>query len=72
LTTEIVNASDSATQKALVLSWETPNDLRFPMPIDVVVNGKTQRVEIKNGRVNVPFTGADPVIDPNGWVLKAQ
>jgi hypothetical protein len=44
----------------------------FPMPIDVVVDGKTQRVEIKNGRVNVPFTGADPVIDPNGWVLKAQ
>ena len=58
--------------KALVLSWETPSDLQFPMPIDVVINGKTQRVEIKNGPVSIPFTGTDPVVDPNGWVLKAQ
>ena len=72
LVTEVVPAADSATQKSLVLSWETPNDMPFPMPVDVVVNGKTQRVEIKNGRVNVPFAGADPAVDPNGWVLKAQ
>jgi aminopeptidase N len=72
LKTEIVRAADSATQKALVLSWETPNNMPFPMPIDVVVNGKTQRAEIKNGRVNVPFTGDAPVVDPNGWVLKAR
>ncbi len=64
--------ADSGTQKSLVLRWDTPNDMPFPMPIDVVIDGKTQRIEIKNGRANVPFTGADPVIDPNGWVLKAQ
>lgn len=73
LLTEVVSASDSATQKTLVLSWESPDaNLGFPMPIDVVVNGKTQRIEIKNGRVNVPFTGEAPIVDPNGWVLKAQ
>lgn len=74
LKTEIVRAADSATQKALILSWEVPENYQteFPMPIDVLVNGKAQRVEIKNGRVNVPFTGADPVIDPDGWVLRAQ
>ncbi len=72
LKTEVVRAADSATQKALVLTWETPNDLPFPMPIDVVVDGKTQRVEIKSGRANVPFTGDTPVVDPSGWVLKTR
>jgi aminopeptidase N len=48
--------------------WETPNNMPFPMPIDVVVDGKTQRVEMKNGRGSV--TGANPAVDPNGWVLK--
>ena len=72
LKTDVVRAADSATQKTLVLSWETPNDMSFPMPIDVVVNGKTQRVQLKSGRNNVPFTGTDPVVDPDGWVLKAK
>ena len=54
------------------LRWATPNDLRFPMPIDVVINGKTQRVEMKDGKGSVTFSGAAPAIDPNGWVLKAQ
>ena len=52
--------------------WETPNDIRFPMPIDVVINGKTQRVEMKDGRGSINFSGSAPTIDPNGWVLKEQ
>ena len=52
--------------------WETPNDIRFPMPIDVVINGKTQRVEMKDGRGSINFSGSAPSIDPNGWVLKEQ
>lgn len=48
--------------------WETPNNMPFPMPIDVVADGKTQRVEMRNGRGSV--TAANPVVDPNGWVLK--
>jgi aminopeptidase N len=54
------------------LRWETPNDMPFPMPIDVVINGKTQRVEMRDGRGSVSFSGSAPTIDPNGWVLKAQ
>jgi aminopeptidase N len=54
----------------LNLRWETPDNMRFPMPVDVVVDGKIQRVEMKDGRGVV--SGAAPVIDPNGWVLKAQ
>ena len=58
--------------KFLSLQWETPYNMPFNMPIDVVVNGKTQMVEMKDGKGGLSFTGADPVIDPDGWVLKAQ
>lgn len=56
----------------LDLLWDTPNGMPFPMPIDVVVNGKTQRVAMKDGKGSVDYMGEMPVIDPNGWVLKAQ
>ena len=54
------------------LRWEIPNNMPFPMPVDVEINGKIQRVEMKEGTATIPFTGATPVIDPKGWVLKAQ
>ncbi len=58
---------------SLLLTWETPSDMPFPMPIDVVVDGKTKRIEMPQGKARVPFEGATPpTIDPNGWVLRAQ
>jgi aminopeptidase N len=56
----------------LGLMWDTPNEMRFPMPIDIVVDGKTRRVEMKDGKGSVDYTGAVPTVDPNGWVLRAQ
>lgn len=56
---------------SLVLRWETPNNMPFPMPVDVETNGKTQRVEMKGGKATVQFTGTAPVVDAKGWVLKA-
>jgi aminopeptidase N len=56
----------------LALHWETPNNLPFPMPVDVEINGKTQRVEMPDGKATLSFAGSGPVIDPKGWVLKAQ
>ena len=56
----------------MTLHWETPNDMPFPMPVDVVVDGKTQRVDMKGGKGTVNFAGTAPVIDPNGWVLMAR
>ena len=71
LKTEVVSAAGGSTQKVLRLAWETPNNIPFPMPIDIVVDGTTRRVSIKDGGVDVPLTtSADPSIDPNGWVLK--
>jgi len=57
----------------MILRWETPNNLPFPMPIDVEINGKTRRVEMKNGAVTVDFDGKDaPSIDPKSLILKAE
>jgi aminopeptidase N len=54
------------------LRWETPNNLPFPMPVDVSIDGKIQRVEMKDGRGGVYTKGVAPVIDPKGWVLKTE
>ena len=53
------------------LSWETENNLPFPMPVDVVIAGKTIRVEIKDGKsvIDLP-QGADFIVDQKEWVLK--
>ncbi len=56
----------------LSLHWETPNNMPFPMPIDIEINGKPQRVEMKNGKTSINFNGPAPVVDPKGWILKAQ
>ena len=57
----------------LSLRWETPNNLPFPMPVEIEIGGKTQRVEMPNGTATVNFEGQNPpVIDPRGWILKAQ
>jgi aminopeptidase N len=52
------------------LRWETPNNMPFPMPINVEANGKTERVEMKDGKATINFAGSVPIIDPKGWVLK--
>ncbi len=56
----------------MTLRWETPNDMPFPLPVEVEVDGKAQRVEMKDGKASVSFNGTAPVVDPKGWVLKAQ
>jgi len=61
-----------SSDSEMILRWETPNGMPFPMPIDVVVDGKTQRIEMKDGRGTVHFNVPAPIIDPNGWVLRAQ
>ena len=66
------SASDCQAKCTFNLQWETPNNMPFPMPVDVVVDGKTQRVEMPNGKGSVIYSGKPPIIDPNGWVLKAQ
>ena len=54
------------------LRWETPNNMPFSMPVDIVANGKTHRVEMNDGKGSFSSLGPAPVVDPDGWVLKAQ
>lgn len=70
LVSEVLRSDTSGDR--LELHWETPDNMPFPMPVDVVVNGKTQRVEMKDAKAVVEFRGNEPGIDPDGWVLKAQ
>lgn len=60
-------------ENQLTLRWQTPNNLPFPMPIEVKIGNETKRYEMPNGSVTIPIPlGAQYTIDPNGWVLKAQ
>lgn len=55
-------------ENVLHLRWETPNNLPFPMPVDVEIDGKIQRIKMDNGSGTVQF--GKVTVDPNGWVLK--
>ncbi len=57
----------------LKLSWKTPGGLPFRMPVDVSVNGKTSRVEMKNGSAELAVPdSAEFSVDPEGWVFRKQ
>ncbi len=62
----------TVTGKSLNLRWETPANLPFPMPVEVMVDGKLKRIAMPGGKATIAFAGAVPVIDPNGWLLKAK
>ena len=64
--------SDCSTNCQLGLQWENPNNMPFPMPVDVEVNGKIERIEMRDGKASIKYSGALPVVDPKGWVLKVQ
>ncbi|MBA4120923.1 MAG: M1 family metallopeptidase [Acidobacteria bacterium] len=56
----------------LTLRWETPNNLSFPMPVEISIGGKSRRVEMTNGKATVQLPqDVKYEIDPNGWLLKA-
>ena len=54
------------------LRWETAGNMAFPMPIDVEINGKLTRIEMKDGKGSFRHSTAVPHVDPKGWVLKAK
>lgn len=57
----------------LTLRWETPNNMAFPMPVEVKIGNTVKRYEMTNGALSIPVqAGQDVVIDPNGWLLRAM
>ena len=55
----------------LQIAWETPNELPFPMPVEVRIGDKTQRVELKDNHAIVPIKGTKEfVLDPDERILR--
>ncbi len=55
----------------IALSWVTPDDLPFPMPIPVSVNGSLKRIDMKDGKAVIKNGGSAKVqIDPMMSVLR--
>jgi aminopeptidase N len=55
------------------LRWESPEELPFPMPVEVEVDGERRRVAMPEGRAEVRVPrGARVVVDPAAWVLRAD
>jgi aminopeptidase N len=59
------------TSTVLTLEWRTHGNRPFPMPVEVMIGGKAQRVEMPNGRGSARLpAGAEAVVDPSGWLLR--
>lgn len=57
----------------LVLRWELPRDLPFPMPVEVCIDGEATRVPMPGGRAEISLPeDATVVLDPGGWILKEE
>lgn len=57
----------------LKLRWEAPDDLPFPMPVEVDVDGERRLVEVGNGMVEIRVPASARVtIDPDDWVLRVK
>jgi aminopeptidase N len=54
----------------LTLRWEAPGGLPFPMPIEVELDGKVQRVPVGDKAVTVKIPrNTQALVDPNRWLL---
>jgi aminopeptidase N len=57
-------------EKTITLSWDVPNDLYFPMPVQVRVDKKMYKLELKRGPGQLRVKkNSDIEIDPNGWLM---
>ncbi|HEX8174558.1 MAG TPA: M1 family metallopeptidase [Pyrinomonadaceae bacterium] len=57
----------------LLLRWDVPGGLPFPMPVEVEWGATVERVEMTNGSATIPLkAGQVPVIDRNKRILKAE
>ena len=63
---------ETRTEDSVTFSWNTPQNLPFPMPLEVSVNGKVQVLDITSPKTIV-VTPFDVVIaDPNSKVLRYE
>lgn len=59
------------TDDRLVLEWKTPDDLPFPMPVEVQIDGAVQTVPMPGNRAVIALPAdAHVVIDPMAKILR--
>lgn len=59
-------------EQTLKLRWEIPGDKKFPMPLDVSINGKTERIII-DGETEITIRQNSEVdLDPENRILKRE
>lgn len=55
----------------VILRWDSPGDLPFPMPLEVEVEGRRERIPMTDGQGEVRAPANVPVtVDPDQWVLR--
>ncbi len=56
-----------------ILDWDVPEGCRFPMPLEIELNGQTTRHSFDNGQLRLDaksWQGA--VLDPQRWILMEE
>lgn len=62
---------ESRSGDTLTLSWRVPGGGRFPMPVEVSVGGRTQRLAMTEGRGTIALpANARYVVDPDAKILR--
>jgi aminopeptidase N len=62
---------EARTAKGLTLRWRVPGERPFPMPVDVALGDRVQRVKMTNGSATIPLQpGESAVVDPDHWILR--
>jgi aminopeptidase N len=54
----------------LSLRWEAPDELPFPMPVEVMVGGEARRVPMEGGEATLEVGEAEVEVDPELRVLR--
>ena len=62
----------SRSGRTLFLQWKTPKGLPFPMPVDVMVDGKLQTVPMMSGHGSLELPSPDSLVtaDPDSKILR--
>ncbi len=56
--------------KYIMISWDVPDGLYFPMPVEVKVDKKMYKLELKRGPAQLKVKKNSKIeIDPNAWLM---
>ncbi|PWJ43748.1 M1 family aminopeptidase [Sediminitomix flava] len=71
---DLPNLVINQTESNLTLQWDTPKKLAFPMPVEVVIDGKKKRIEVGLEEVKIPLEKGvkEVLVDPENWIYKAS